>query len=279
MALTGSNQTVSDTYEHDAWGVLLSSTGSTANPHTYVGRERYYRMANADLYHLGFRDYAQALGRFMTVDPAREGLYIGRRTWNRSTLLRDATGRAGTRPPDQDPPGICDVPCGSYPGEAPYYPPQSGHSSPLGPCDPCRSAGEIGKRLLGWWFGAADSMLAGIPSWYLPGLNPDTGRVDPRFPCKFENMNPYACVEGRFAGQIFIPYDVDPCTGECVLRHERVHLARGVGGLRGSGAWVECPSMIEEARCLIDYLFQAQCCISMGTSVFGQISIRLARSA
>ena len=54
---------------HDAWGVLLSSTGSTVNPHTYVGRERYYRMANADLYHLGFRDYNQALGRFMTVDP------------------------------------------------------------------------------------------------------------------------------------------------------------------------------------------------------------------
>ena len=50
--------------------MLLASTGSTVNPHTYVGRERYYRMANADLYHLGFRDYDQALGRFMTVDPA-----------------------------------------------------------------------------------------------------------------------------------------------------------------------------------------------------------------
>ena len=73
LALTASNQTVSDTYHHDAWGVLLSSTGSTVNPHTYAGRERYYRMANADLYHLGFRDYNQALGRFMTVDPMREG--------------------------------------------------------------------------------------------------------------------------------------------------------------------------------------------------------------
>ena len=71
LALTASNQTVSDTYTHDAWGVLLSSTGSTVNPHTYVGRERYYLMSGADLYHLGFRDYNQALGRFMTVDPAR----------------------------------------------------------------------------------------------------------------------------------------------------------------------------------------------------------------
>jgi RHS repeat-associated protein len=51
--------------------VLLASTGSTVNPHTYVGRERYYRMPNAAMYHLGFRDYAQGLGRFMTVDPVR----------------------------------------------------------------------------------------------------------------------------------------------------------------------------------------------------------------
>jgi RHS repeat-associated protein len=44
LALTGADEAVSDTYRHDAWGVLLASTGSTVNPHTYVGRERYYRM-------------------------------------------------------------------------------------------------------------------------------------------------------------------------------------------------------------------------------------------
>jgi hypothetical protein len=69
LALTGADEAVSDTYRHDAWGVLLASTGSTVNPHTYVGRERYYRMPNAEMYHLGFRDYAQGVGRFMTVDP------------------------------------------------------------------------------------------------------------------------------------------------------------------------------------------------------------------
>ena len=91
LALTASNQTVSDTYTHDAWGVLLSSTGSTVNPHTYVGRERYYLMSGADLYHLGFRDYNQALGRFMTVDPAAANpsyCYVD----GRSTLLADARG-------------------------------------------------------------------------------------------------------------------------------------------------------------------------------------------
>ncbi len=69
LALTGANEAVTDTYRHDAWGVLLASTGSNLNPHTYVGRERYYRMPEAEMYHLGFRDYAQGLGRFMTVDP------------------------------------------------------------------------------------------------------------------------------------------------------------------------------------------------------------------
>jgi YD repeat-containing protein len=66
LALTGADEAVSDTYRHDAWGVLLASTGSTVNPHTYVGQQRYYRMPNAAMYHLGFRDYAQGLGRFVT---------------------------------------------------------------------------------------------------------------------------------------------------------------------------------------------------------------------
>ncbi len=63
LALTGGDEAVTDAYRHDAWGVLLASTGSTVNPHTYVGRERYYRMPNASMYHLGFRDYAQGVGR------------------------------------------------------------------------------------------------------------------------------------------------------------------------------------------------------------------------
>ncbi len=92
LALTGANEAVTDTYRHDAWGVLLASTGGTVNPHTYVGRERYYRMPEAEMYHLGFRDYAQGLGRFTTVDPLGGGsegyLYVR----NRSGAHSDATG-------------------------------------------------------------------------------------------------------------------------------------------------------------------------------------------
>ena len=116
IALTASNQSVSDTYEHDAWGELLASTGSTVNPHTYVGRERYYLMSGADLYHLGFRDYAQALGRFMTVDPV-EGSYVAYPyTANRPTGRVDPEGLQCVSPAlDQSAVGVMglvDLPAG-----------------------------------------------------------------------------------------------------------------------------------------------------------------------
>ena len=71
--LTDAEEAVTDTYRHDAWGVQLARTGTTLNPHTYVGRERYYRMPEAGLYHLGFREYAARTGRFTTVDPLLHG--------------------------------------------------------------------------------------------------------------------------------------------------------------------------------------------------------------
>lgn len=56
---------------YDAWGNALGATGSTANPHTYVGRLRYYAMARAGPYHLGHRELAAGVERFLTVDPAK----------------------------------------------------------------------------------------------------------------------------------------------------------------------------------------------------------------
>ena len=92
LALTGSDEAVTDAYDLDAWGVLLGSSGSTVNPYTYVGQQRYYGMPNADMYHLGFRDYAPGLGRFVTIDPIQNGLnwmvYIG----NHAASLLDPLG-------------------------------------------------------------------------------------------------------------------------------------------------------------------------------------------
>jgi RHS repeat-associated protein len=59
---------VTDTYQYEAFGNLLSSTGSTANPYRYVGSLGYYQTGN-DLMHLGARYYMPEAGRFIQRDP------------------------------------------------------------------------------------------------------------------------------------------------------------------------------------------------------------------
>jgi len=67
--LTDSNEDVTDTYRYNAWGQILTRTGTTTNPHTYVGKERYYLTPDPVLYLLGLRYYDMQLGRFVTLDP------------------------------------------------------------------------------------------------------------------------------------------------------------------------------------------------------------------
>jgi RHS repeat-associated protein len=57
---------VSDTYTYDAFGVLLTSNGTTTNVYLYTGEQLD---ANVGFYYLRARYYAQAQGRFMTTDP------------------------------------------------------------------------------------------------------------------------------------------------------------------------------------------------------------------
>jgi len=56
-------------YVYDAWGNLLSSSGSLVQPYQYVGREGYYREGGLDLYLLGQRWYDEEVGRFISRDP------------------------------------------------------------------------------------------------------------------------------------------------------------------------------------------------------------------
>jgi RHS repeat-associated protein len=83
---------VTDSYLYDAWGEALQESGVTPNPYRYVGRLRYYQMPGTGLYHVGHRQLATAAGRFLTVDPARDGGnwygYVG----GRSTVATDARG-------------------------------------------------------------------------------------------------------------------------------------------------------------------------------------------
>jgi RHS repeat-associated protein len=64
--LTNSAGTVTDTYNYEAFGNLISATGTTTNNYGYSG-ERF----DSDLgaYHLRERYYSPQRGRFLTTDP------------------------------------------------------------------------------------------------------------------------------------------------------------------------------------------------------------------
>jgi RHS repeat-associated protein len=61
--------TLTDTYQFDAFGVQIASTGTTPNPYLYSG-ERFDSSLN--LYHLRARYYNMLTGRFETMDPGKE---------------------------------------------------------------------------------------------------------------------------------------------------------------------------------------------------------------
>lgn len=60
---------VTDTYQFDAFGAQIASSGTTSNPYLYSG-ERFD--SNLNLYHLRARYYNMLTGRFETMDPGKE---------------------------------------------------------------------------------------------------------------------------------------------------------------------------------------------------------------
>ena len=69
--LTSAAGTVGNTYQYDAFGMPVASTGTTANSYLY-GSERWD--SSLWLYHLRARYYNQATGRFETMDPPLQSL-------------------------------------------------------------------------------------------------------------------------------------------------------------------------------------------------------------
>ncbi len=67
--LTSTSQTITDTREFDAWGLLVTSTGSTATPFGFAGGHGYQRDADSGLMLLGKRYYDASIGRFISRDP------------------------------------------------------------------------------------------------------------------------------------------------------------------------------------------------------------------
>jgi RHS repeat-associated protein len=64
--LTDITGTVTDTYDYDAWGNIISQTGTTPNVYLYRG-EQYD--PDLRLYYLRARYFNQLSGRFLTVAP------------------------------------------------------------------------------------------------------------------------------------------------------------------------------------------------------------------
>ncbi len=65
-ALSDASGTLTDTYQYDAYGMLLGSSGNTINPYLYRG-EQYDPALSA--YYLRARYYQPGIGRFLTTDP------------------------------------------------------------------------------------------------------------------------------------------------------------------------------------------------------------------
>jgi RHS repeat-associated protein len=64
--LTDASGAVTASYDYDAWGNLVASTGSTPNTRLYVGEELD---PDLGLLNLRARQYRPATGRFLTIDP------------------------------------------------------------------------------------------------------------------------------------------------------------------------------------------------------------------
>jgi RHS repeat-associated protein len=99
--LTDVTGTVTDTYDYDAWGNAISTTGST--PNVYLYRAEQYD-PDLNLYYLRARYLNPAAGRFLSTDPAAARL-TDPRTLHRYLYAAgdpvnriDPTGRLVQRP-------------------------------------------------------------------------------------------------------------------------------------------------------------------------------------
>jgi RHS repeat-associated protein len=73
--LMGSQGQVVDAYAFDAWGNELTSPQSQVqNPFKYVGKHGYCLDTKSMLMLLGVRYYNASIGRFVSLDPARDGI-------------------------------------------------------------------------------------------------------------------------------------------------------------------------------------------------------------
>lgn len=94
LFLTDANGVQTDKYVYNAWGKVVSSSGTTANPFKYVGRLGYYQDAGTGLYWVGTRFYDPDAGVFTQRDMAKDGLSWYSYTSGHSMVAVDPWGEA-----------------------------------------------------------------------------------------------------------------------------------------------------------------------------------------
>ena len=108
-----SASTVAYQASYDAFGLVKSSSGSTASPFGFVGQANYETDNDSGLMLLGHRYYDPEIGRFLTRDSAKDGAnwyaYVGNNPLNRSDPNGKQAALAGaaaaTIPIDWEPVG------------------------------------------------------------------------------------------------------------------------------------------------------------------------------
>jgi len=71
--LTDTGQSTTDTRQYDAFGLLVSTSGSTPTPFGFAGAWGYQEDPDSGLKLLGDRYYDPSTGRFLTRDPVKDG--------------------------------------------------------------------------------------------------------------------------------------------------------------------------------------------------------------
>jgi RHS repeat-associated protein len=69
LRLAGANESVTDSYVLDAWGAQIAASGSTTNPHRYVGSLGYYTEAALGLDYVRSRWLRPGTGSWLSIDP------------------------------------------------------------------------------------------------------------------------------------------------------------------------------------------------------------------